>query len=329
MIGLYDCDLFDGKTFVPNPEIMLLSSYFKKKGEIVHLLLDFKNIDLYRKVFIRKNRNGKQITVTPDIYTRDNVDFGGMFFTKGIYSPIPQEILECSPDTTIYEKYLKSRKWETKAEREELGNARAEFISIHQRKVTETHQRKVFIIDPDITEDDYEYLCSIQKFTPKQVFHFYYPVIMDSVEGATKFLTADWFSCLQHISFRKELTVDEMEQVSKYKKGKITFFSYLNEKYRFKTQEEEEELIINCLEKILETRRRKLHFNFRIHPRTRVNSIPLLSAIEKWCNLYSSKSFYEFCDWDNKVRCRRIMEHYPNSKGLFFSNITNYVGGVW
>lgn len=331
MIGLFDCDLLDGWTPRPNPEIMLLSSYFKKKGEIVHLLLDFKNIDLYSKVFIRKNRQGEKITVTPDIYTRDNVDYGGLFFTKGIYTSIPKEVLECEPDITIYDRYLRTKKWESKTERELLGNFKAEFISIHQKHITETHSRKVFIIDPDISTDDYDYLCSIHRFTPAQVFHFYYPLMVESFEGLKKFLNADWMYSRQEFQFSREITVEEMRELKELKKPKMLFRAYLNTQTRIREEEVYEKWLLSSLEKIFISRTESIPIKFTSNPRTRAGSIPLLYKLEKWGTSFTYQPFYETLTDKEKVSCLRIINKYPSSRELFFSNIKQFQskGGEW
>ena len=44
LVGIIDWDLFINKsTFLPNLEVMLISAYHKKNGDIVHLLLNEKN----------------------------------------------------------------------------------------------------------------------------------------------------------------------------------------------------------------------------------------------------------------------------------------------
>ena len=60
LVGIIDIDLFiNKKTFLPNPEVMLYSAYHKQNKYIVHLLMDGKNIDMYDKIYIFRNRMSK------------------------------------------------------------------------------------------------------------------------------------------------------------------------------------------------------------------------------------------------------------------------------
>lgn len=101
-VGLYDMDIAT-YTLVPyNLEIMKLSSYYKKMGEIV-VLSSSLTPDKYKKFFLRKDYDDGNFPL--EIYGSDNLVYGGHAFSGEQYIPLPLEIEMMKPDTYIYEKY--------------------------------------------------------------------------------------------------------------------------------------------------------------------------------------------------------------------------------
>lgn len=100
-IGLYDMDMAT-YTLVPfNLEIMKLSTYFKKKREIVVLSPSFAP-ERHSKFILRKDYDDG--IYIPNINSIENVDYGGYAFSGEIYSPLDEKIEACRPDTDIYAK---------------------------------------------------------------------------------------------------------------------------------------------------------------------------------------------------------------------------------
>ena len=328
MIGLFDCDLFLPGEFIPNPEIMLLSSYFKSQGEIVHLLLDFNTIHLYSRIFIRKNSRRKTKLVTADIFNRPNVDFGGLFFTDGIYSPLPEEVLACAPDVTIYDRYFRLH-----PERQS-NNLNAHFLSI-RRGENIVLKKKVFIIDPDITEKDFEFLDSIQRNRPQQVFHFYYRPRFYNAAGAEKFLSAPWAPSEQKYIFAWELTAKELRKLAPCltSKSKIDVEAYINNQVRIKNHTQIRDTILRVLNCYFYAVNKGTRLNFIINPQTRKGSLPLLEAFASWTHSYSTGVFYTYISNQPflKQQCDEIMEEIPSSKILFLTNPFQFTkqGGIW
>lgn len=100
-IGLWDADKVRYETAPLNLELMKISSYYKRKREIVSLSPRL-NPDLYQKFFIRKDYNDGKFPSNLTDY--DNIIYGGLAFSNGIYIPLDEAIEEQKPDKYIYEK---------------------------------------------------------------------------------------------------------------------------------------------------------------------------------------------------------------------------------
>ena len=97
--GLYDADLPYYSVPFYNLELMKLSSYYKKKREIVGLSPDF-SPNRYNHFIIRQdfyNPNSQ-------FYKGDNIIYGGRAFDGEKYKPLPLEIERMQPDISLYEK---------------------------------------------------------------------------------------------------------------------------------------------------------------------------------------------------------------------------------
>lgn len=100
-VGIMDADLTT-YTLVPfNLEVMKLSAYYKKKGEIVVLSPSF-TPDKNTKFIYRKDYNDGDFPA--GLTKAPNVEYGGLAFSNNIYKPLPIEIERMQPDTLIYEK---------------------------------------------------------------------------------------------------------------------------------------------------------------------------------------------------------------------------------
>lgn len=100
-IGIMDADM-STYTLVPfNLEVMKLSAYYKKKGEIVVLSPSF-TPEKHQKFFYRKDYDDGEYPLA--LATTENVEYGGLAFSNNIYKPLPLEIERMRPDPTIYSK---------------------------------------------------------------------------------------------------------------------------------------------------------------------------------------------------------------------------------
>lgn len=103
-IGLYDQDMIINGLLPFNLELMKLSSYYKKRGEITILSPTF-SPELHKLFFLRKDfQNGKFLK---GLHKIKNLEYGGLAYTNNIYIPMIQEIEQNKPDTQIYYKFQK------------------------------------------------------------------------------------------------------------------------------------------------------------------------------------------------------------------------------
>lgn len=100
-VGIMDADLAK-YTLVPfNLECMKLSSYYKRKGEIVVLSPSF-TPERNTKFFYRKDYNDGDFP--PNLLTTPNVEYGGLAFSSNKYYPLPLDIEKMKPDASLYQR---------------------------------------------------------------------------------------------------------------------------------------------------------------------------------------------------------------------------------
>lgn len=97
--GLYDGDLqFYPQVPFFNLELMKLSTYYKRRREIVTLSLNFKP-NMYSHFIIRQD-----YPFNSTYPTYPNVEYGGRAFSSMKYKPLPLEIEVMRPDISLYDK---------------------------------------------------------------------------------------------------------------------------------------------------------------------------------------------------------------------------------
>lgn len=114
MIGLVDYDLYTSKNasaFIPNLEIMKLATYYKfEENKFCRLVsLDEQDLSNYEKIyFFSESHYFPQI---PEQFLRaEQVVYGGTAFTKGIYIPFKNSIIDYTiPKPFIYKDFLKEK----------------------------------------------------------------------------------------------------------------------------------------------------------------------------------------------------------------------------
>lgn len=97
--GLYDADLAYYPVPFYNLELMKLSSYYKRKREIVGFAPNYSPY-LYTHFIVRQdfyNPNSQ-------LPTSNNVEYGGRAFDGDSYKPLPLEIERMKPDISLYER---------------------------------------------------------------------------------------------------------------------------------------------------------------------------------------------------------------------------------
>ena len=127
-VGIMDADM-SAYLLVPfNLEVMKLSAYYKRKGEIVVLSPSF-TPHRNTKFIYRKDYDDGDFP--RGLTTYGNVDYGGLAFSHNKYQPLPLEIERMKPDTSIYEKM----------ESKILGPATSERRKIYNNMIEAEHCR--------------------------------------------------------------------------------------------------------------------------------------------------------------------------------------------
>lgn len=107
-IAIIDADLIGNKKHrFPNLVCMKLSNYHKLKGDNVVLLLEYKNLECYDKVYISKVFTA---TFVPEnVLDLSNVEYGGTGFFYDKAKPLPFEIEHCMPDYHLYDDWVENQ----------------------------------------------------------------------------------------------------------------------------------------------------------------------------------------------------------------------------
>lgn len=99
-IGVMDADLVQ-YTLVPfNLEIMKISSYFKRQGELVVFSPDF-SVDKHQKFYYRKDYNDG---IFPSNLLQSGAEYGGLAFSNNKYIQMPLDFEMSRADPSIYSK---------------------------------------------------------------------------------------------------------------------------------------------------------------------------------------------------------------------------------
>lgn len=113
MIGLVDFDLQTSTStsiLIPNLEIMKLATYYKtEERQYCRLIgLNEKDLDNYDKIYFFSEHNNKNIPM--QFLSSKNVVFGGTAFTKQIYIPFENSLIDFTiPRPAIYKEFLQEK----------------------------------------------------------------------------------------------------------------------------------------------------------------------------------------------------------------------------
>lgn len=98
--GVLDWDLTQWQQpTIFNLELMKLAKYYRQQRHLVKMLHKF-NDELYSKVIIRKDYEDDNYP--PHIFNNPKTDAGGLVFSNGLYSALPEEIEIVLADTSLY-----------------------------------------------------------------------------------------------------------------------------------------------------------------------------------------------------------------------------------
>ena len=112
-IGIIDADLLERRNHrFPNLAAMKISGFYKKEGDQVELLLDYKTISDFDRVYISKVFSEPDETgiFTEEILKKPNVFYGGTGFFYDKAQPLSHEIEHQMPDYHLYKNWLEKQK---------------------------------------------------------------------------------------------------------------------------------------------------------------------------------------------------------------------------
>ena len=108
-IGILDQDiLLFPKDFRPSLEVMKISAYHKKKGDVVEFSLTFENSDKYDIFYVSRDLL-TQKDFPSEYMLQDNLVWVGRGFT-GKYIRLKDEIEQSEPDRTFYTTFIQTHK---------------------------------------------------------------------------------------------------------------------------------------------------------------------------------------------------------------------------
>ena len=120
LVAIIDADLIGRKKHrFPNLASMKIAGFYKAKGHIVELKLDYKDLDRYDEVYI-----SKVFTDTPfpeTIKPTDKIHLGGTGFYFDKAQDLPYQIEHHMPDYHLYDEWIENEVLKASSEAERLG----------------------------------------------------------------------------------------------------------------------------------------------------------------------------------------------------------------
>ena len=207
--GLYDADLPYYPVPFYNLELMKLSSYYKKKREIVGLSPDF-SPNRYNNFIIRQdfyNPNSQ-------FYKGNNITYGGRAFDGEKYKSLPLEIERMQPDISLYEKVkLLNPTWKNKFAINTMRRAEHVRLSIDEKTIWKDFEK--------------QFRCNSNRFGV--IFHDYN---LNQINGAYELIKEElpnWIpnSLGQRVGMKFPIQVDNKTDLCKWLSFKPlnTYFS--------------------------------------------------------------------------------------------------------
>lgn len=164
-IGLYDNDLMNHDFDFFNLELMKLSTWYKRKGEIVKLSPLFEP-ERFTSFFFQKDSDLNNLPI--DFFQMQGINYGGHYFSE-LYQPLKHELIY--PDKTIYEG--KANYFKDKQLFKSLMNGEHCRLSFNGQEVSKNYQSQIrdinncyslFIYDYDLVSlaGGYQELLNLQ-----------------------------------------------------------------------------------------------------------------------------------------------------------------------
>ena len=260
LVGIIDYDILVKSldSFTPKIEVMLCSGYHKARGDIVHLIMDNRDLRPYQKLYLWRDYMKQDKFDAFNFFSKDDrIEFHGKFFSNQLFVPIEEKFFNSTPDLTIYEPFEKKIK-HTKMRRKQILS-KLEFCSLRKNELGYGDKKKIEFYDYDLgSQEDLDKILEIIK-ERKEKNIFWSPVSFSKNIRCNSFQTAvqwaqqeDFSRDSRHptnIYYLNSLELSEIKKVPDYSL-KSRIFVYLTNKTRFKNQEEFDEEYIRCIDKI-------------------------------------------------------------------------------
>ena len=139
IIGLQDGDFTDRITSF-NLELMKISAYHKKRGDIVKSCSSFIP-QMYSHYYFYKDDFG---SIPGEVFTNPKISYGGRFFSQIKYTPLKPEIEEMFPDVSIYEILInKTLKKKARIQAHGLLNVHHARLSLNEKEIWDKFEKQI------------------------------------------------------------------------------------------------------------------------------------------------------------------------------------------
>lgn len=282
-VALYDVELAHNiKGWCPNLELMKVFDYYYKRNEVVHVIIDTKNISHYRKIIVFKN--SPTLKFPSEILANEKAEiYGYGFYWRFI--PLDEKYQSSSPNFLAYfffsERILNIKKYEKimdnsivrvenmdltgfKPDRKMIYVADHNFIQLPNAKefLINYKQYKIDFLEPLVVKNEQE------------LFTFF-PLIKQSTRRII--IDFEWDDILFDL-YKREKVLFNLPQ--RFLNGKFIYLCELI-KLILKEKNDNSTILFNYLQ--LEPTQKKMPY------------FQILQEVLKWGSNKNQKSFLEFC----------------------------------
>lgn len=343
IIGILDHDIFHW-SFTPNLEAMKMSTYYKNQRHIVKLIYKLENLNIYDKIIIRKDKI--DIAFPSELFVLPNIEYGGLAFTNGNYSPMDEKIEKSKPDITLYDKYLINKKGiKPQEDLRLLKNSAYMRLSLdghscnNEVDMNNSLGKRIFIYDNNLQniENSDKIISEIRN---NRLIFLVHTLKLENLDQVYKWTRQEGYSKsnkMHYINF-KENEFDILLEESKTFNTPI--YVPLGAQFNKNTiMKDMIDYFIEWINKaiwLLTTNNRKIRFY--MSPNLKENKYKFMfEALGSWSDdKWKSNSYKQFIKeryskWDLAV-IERLESIYGNDiYTIFNTNIENYIskGGVW
>lgn len=185
-IGLIDGDFVANSHNIFNLDLMQLSTFHRKKYDMITMIKDPKLIDRFSKVYYVRDY---PITDYPSYISHENVSYFGKMLRNNHYLPFEIGIRLAPPDLSIYNQDVS--KWNTAYRNTYNYNTKARHVRLEDYAFAKAQRRPFYGLDNDtnLVIHDYNLLAVPNYFellselhSPKRNLLLKYPIVIEREE---------------------------------------------------------------------------------------------------------------------------------------------------